>query len=104
MTPFRVPVNGLGLTVGAMSCMMYDMKDVSVRELQREIKAILDRVERGESVAITRRGRPVARLVPAEPAGVEPWPDLAARARHVMGARRITPPPSRQLSDDRGER
>ncbi len=87
-----------------MSCNMHDMKKVPVRGLQREIKAILDRVERGESVEITRRGRPVARLVPAKPARAEPWPDLAARARGVLGRRRITPHPSRQLLDDRGER
>lgn len=87
-----------------MSCIMHDMKDVTVRELQREIKAILDRVETGESVEITRRGRPVARLVPATPVHPEPWPDLAARAQTVLGRRRITPPPSRQLSEDRGER
>ncbi len=83
---------------------MHDMRTVPVRELQREIRAILDRVEKGESVEITRRGRPVARLVPARPAQPEPWPDLAARARRVLGRRRITPPPSQQLSDDRGER
>lgn len=87
-----------------MSCKMHDMKNVPVRELQREIRAILDRVESGESVEITRRGRPVARLVPAKAPRPEPWPDLAARARHVMGRRRVAPPPSQQLSQDRGER
>ena len=29
--------------------------------------ALLDRVERGEEIVITRRGKPVAKLVPAEP-------------------------------------
>ena len=29
---------------------------------------LLDRVERGEELVITRRGRPVARLLPARPA------------------------------------
>jgi prevent-host-death family protein len=82
---------------------MYDMKAVAVRELQREIRAILDRVESGESIQITRRGRLIARLVPATPAPTEPWPDVAARTRSAMGRRRITPPPSRQLSEDRGE-
>jgi len=83
---------------------MYDMKNLSARELQRNIKTILDRVEGGESVEITRRGRPVARLVPAKSARAERWPDLAARARAVMGRRRITPPPSREITEDRGER
>lgn len=87
-----------------MSYIMHDMKNVPVRELQREIRAILNRVEKGESVEITRRGRPVARLIPATPARPEPWPDLATRAHSVMGRRRISPPPSQQVSDDRGER
>ena len=84
--------------------MMYDMKAVAVRELQREIRAILERVEKGESLELTRRGRPVARLVPAPPVRAEAWPDLDARARKVLGPRRITPPPSQQLVADRGER
>jgi len=83
---------------------MYDMKTVPVRELQREIRALLDRVEKGESLEITRRGRPVARLVPARPLRAEAWPDLAARAHTVLGPRRIDPPPSQQLIEDRGER
>lgn len=82
---------------------MYDMKPISVRELQRAVGTILDRVEKGESVAITRRGRPVARLVPIETTPDEPWPDLAARAEKVMGRREVEPPPSAQLGTDRGE-
>ncbi|MGH7859735.1 MAG: type II toxin-antitoxin system Phd/YefM family antitoxin [Candidatus Binatia bacterium] len=80
------------------------MKAVNVRELQREVGAILDRVERGESLEITRRGRPVARIVPTTPTRAEAWPDLAARARKILGPRRIAPPPSQQLVTDRGER
>lgn len=80
------------------------MKPVSVRELQREVGTILDRVQKGESVEITRRGRPVAWLIPARSAPSEPWPDLTARAEVVMGSRRVAPPPSSQLVDDRGER
>ncbi len=87
-----------------MSCILHDMKNVPARELQREIKSILDRVEKGESIQITRRGRPVARLVPTKPARTHPWPDLAARANTVLKNRRIEPPPSRQLSEDRNER
>ena len=84
--------------------MMYEMKAVPIRELQREIRAILNRVDKGESLEITRRGRPVARLVPARPVRAEAWPGLAARARKVLGRRRITPPPSQQLVADRGAR
>jgi prevent-host-death family protein len=78
---------------------------VSMRELQQNLKQVIARVERGETVELTRRRRVVARLVPA--AGehpVPPWPDLEARARAVFGDRIITPSPSAQLIKDRGDR
>ena len=40
------------------------MVTVTVREVQHHLAALLERVERGESVEIRRRQRPVARLVP----------------------------------------
>ncbi len=39
-------------------------KQVSVRELREKIAAVLESVSDGEQVVITRRGRPVARIVP----------------------------------------
>ena len=38
--------------------------NVSVRDLRNEGGRVLDRVERGETVTITRNGRPVAELRP----------------------------------------
>jgi prevent-host-death family protein len=40
------------------------MKQVGVYEAKTQLPRLLDEVERGESVTITRHGRPVARLVP----------------------------------------
>ncbi len=40
------------------------MKRVGVYEAKTWLPRFLDEVERGESVTITRHGRPVARLVP----------------------------------------
>lgn len=40
------------------------MRTVSVRELKSETSALLRAVERGESIRITSRGRPVAELGP----------------------------------------
>jgi prevent-host-death family protein len=78
---------------------------VSMRELQQNLKKVIARVERGETVELTKRRRVVARLVPAfEHKPVAPWPDLDARARAVFGNRIITPSPSAQLIKDRGER
>ncbi len=38
------------------------MSEVSVAEAKAHLSQILDRVEAGEMVTITRRGRPVARM------------------------------------------
>ena len=50
------------------------MSEVSVRELRNYGGQILDRVEGGESMTITRDGTPVARLSPL------PTPRLSASA------------------------
>lgn len=75
-----------------------------MRELQQNLKQVIARVERGETVELTKRRRVVARLVPARPQKpAEPWPDLDARARSVFGDRIITPSPSEEMLRDRGE-
>lgn len=43
------------------------MSEVGTYEAKTHLAALLDRVERGEEVTITRHGRPVARLVPVAP-------------------------------------
>jgi len=44
------------------------VKTVSVAETKAHLSELLARIERGEEVVITRRGRPVARLAPIQPA------------------------------------
>ena len=78
---------------------------VSVRELQQNLKRVMARVERGETVEVTRRRRPVARLAPVRPAGrLSDWPDLDARARAVFGDRIITPSVAEAVIENRGDR
>ena len=78
---------------------------VSVRELQQNLKRVMARVERGETVEVTRRRRPVARLAPAKPTRpLADWPDLEARTQSVFGDRIITPGASDVVIDERGER
>ena len=43
------------------------MHEVGAFEAKNKLGTLLDWVERGEEVLITRRGKAVARLVPAEP-------------------------------------
>ncbi|MGH7812704.1 MAG: type II toxin-antitoxin system Phd/YefM family antitoxin [Candidatus Binataceae bacterium] len=42
------------------------MKEIGAFEAKTNLSSILDRVETGEEVMITRRGKAVARLVPAQ--------------------------------------
>jgi prevent-host-death family protein len=45
------------------------MEAVGAFEAKTNFSALLERVERGEQITITRRGKPVARLVPIKPRG-----------------------------------
>ena len=40
------------------------MKSIGLRELKDHLSEVIEEVERGESVEITKRGRAVARVVP----------------------------------------
>ena len=42
------------------------MKSVSLADAKAHLSALVDKAEAGESVCITRHGKPVARLVPIE--------------------------------------
>ena len=43
------------------------MREIGAFEAKNKLGTLLDWVEQGEEVLITRRGKAVARLVPAEP-------------------------------------
>jgi prevent-host-death family protein len=47
-----------------MYIMMYMKRTVSVAEARDELPSLLDDVERGDEVLVTRRGKPVGVLVP----------------------------------------
>jgi prevent-host-death family protein len=40
------------------------MTEIGAFEAKNKLSALLDRVEQGEEITITRHGRPVARLIP----------------------------------------
>ena len=48
------------------------MRSVSAREANQHFSALLARVEEGEEVVVTKRGRPVAVLKPYEPPELTP--------------------------------
>lgn len=45
-------------------------KSIGVHEAKTHLSRLLQHVEAGEEISITRRGEEVARLVPARPAGI----------------------------------
>lgn len=80
-------------------------KSISIRELQQNLKSVIERVERGQVIEVTRRHRPVARLGQVEPVGsFSPWPDLKARTRAVFGERIVKPSASDMVAEGRGNR
>ena len=46
------------------------MKEVGLFEAKTKLSALVDRVEKGEEILITRHGQPVARLAPLHEDGV----------------------------------
>lgn len=40
---------------------------VAIRDLRNDTRSVVDAVERGVEVILTRRGHPIARIVPIEP-------------------------------------
>jgi prevent-host-death family protein len=90
-----------------------DERQVGVRELRQNLSKYLRRVERGERLEVTERGRPVAVLAPLEPAD-SPIARLVAAGRAIEPTTDILSllPPSgrvstragRALLEDRAER
>ncbi|MCC7409103.1 MAG: type II toxin-antitoxin system prevent-host-death family antitoxin [Phycisphaeraceae bacterium] len=54
------------------------MRQMSITEVRRHFGGVLAAAKRGESTLITRRGKPVARIMPVEPDFQPPLPDLTA--------------------------
>lgn len=62
----------------------------TVRDLRYDFPAVLSRIERGQEIEITKRGKVVARLLPPPKIRKKKkiqWPDFAARAREISGDR-----------------
>ena len=63
------------------------MKTIGVRELRQHASKYLEEVAAGESIEITDRGHPVARLVPINR---DPWQDLINAGEVVEATRPMT--------------
>jgi prevent-host-death family protein len=75
---------------------------VGAFEAKNTLGALLDRVERGEEIVITRHGKPVARLAPCATAAEHKGARAAlARIRARARAQGIAPIPWETLKGDR---
>jgi prevent-host-death family protein len=61
------------------------MKSVTLRHMQHHLSEVMRHVDQGNEVLVTRRRRPVARLVPVQPTVHTTWPDFAERAEAIEG-------------------
>jgi len=78
------------------------MKTITMRELLHHSADVLRVVERGGTVRLTKRGRPVARLIPEPqpvPRKVE-WPDIVARTKSYCGDAVLTDEDMKRMKDE----
>jgi prevent-host-death family protein len=74
------------------------METVGSYEAKTHLPRLLDRVEAGEIVTITKHGRPVARLVPVVAAGV-PAAEVIAALRGARNGIRLEGPSLREARE-----
>ena len=61
------------------------MKTVSVREMKAQWAEIEEQVARGETFEVLNRGKPVVRIVSANPRQIVKWDDHLATAVRATG-------------------
>jgi prevent-host-death family protein len=67
-------------------------EEIGIRELKNSASRVVERVEAGEVVTITKRGRPVARMIPP---GISPGlAELIAEGRVTWSGRKVKVPES----------
>jgi antitoxin (DNA-binding transcriptional repressor) of toxin-antitoxin stability system len=78
------------------------MKTASIREVRHDFSRILDWVANGEEVAITKRHKTVARLLPATQKNTTraKVPDVSARLRKVFGRKVISDKAMKEILDE----
>ncbi len=77
------------------------MKKAGIREVRQNISALIDIVRTGREILITDRGKPVARLIPAERFNARPHPGRTAFRRSMPI---LDPPLSITISEVREDR
>ena len=82
------------------------MNTITAKQLHQETKAVLNQLEEGESLLITRNGRPIGRIEPLAADAPPAWNDIMAeiwRAQKEVRAGGWVPNPVLQTRN-RGRR
>jgi antitoxin (DNA-binding transcriptional repressor) of toxin-antitoxin stability system len=82
---------------------MYHMKTMSVRDLRYRFPQVEAHLRDGEAIAITKRNRVIARLVPEKPA-VRTIPDFSAMLKAIYGKGKMKVSGAALVAEQRGER
>lgn len=61
------------------------MKTATVGEIQKNFSKILERIKAGEEIAVTKRGKPVAKITALGPKEKIDWPDFYREAVELNG-------------------
>jgi prevent-host-death family protein len=77
------------------------MKKATITETKNQLSALIDRVQHGETIVITDRGRPVARLVSALTGAAEDPEGRLARLERRGGIRMATTAPPRSVIENK---
>ncbi|MBV9288888.1 MAG: type II toxin-antitoxin system prevent-host-death family antitoxin [Hyphomicrobiales bacterium] len=67
------------------------MREISVREANKDFSQVIEAAGRGETIIVTKNGRPVAKIIPQppDPAGDPEWrPRFAALEENLRSKRR----------------
>jgi prevent-host-death family protein len=76
------------------------MIEIGVYEAKTHLSSLLDKVEQGEEIVITRHGKPIARLVGAEAARRAELDDIVEQFRKVRRGVRLDGLSIRDLIND----
>jgi len=61
------------------------MKTATVGEIQKNFAQVLREIKAGEEIIVTKRGKPVARIIAMGPQKSIDWPDFYDEAAEIKG-------------------
>lgn len=76
------------------------MREIGTLEARNSLSALLEQVEKGEEITITRNGKPVARLVPAKGRNIEEAREAASVLRAIRAQARTGPESLKDLVNE----